>query len=195
MIGDLGKLRQRIDAGLSRLALARKSFFREKAELIDARTHKANVEEALTLTQRVAQELQETAHKRIATIVSEAIAAVFADDPEGSYEFKILFERKRNRTEARIAFFRDGKELDPIDDVGGGVLEVASFALRLSALLLANPPTRKIVVLDEPLAQLSREYQPVAAQLIERLSKELGVQILMVTHVPVLRIGTVVEVN
>ena len=191
----LSELRRRIDRDLSRLDSAKHTFFKEKAELDSAKEHKLDVLEALNIVQRVAQELQEKAHKRIATIVSEALAAVFANDPEGPYEFAIQFQRKRNRTEARLVFTRDGNEYDPSEDVGGGVLATASFSLRLSALLLSQPPLRRIVVMDEPLAQLSREYQPAAAALIEKLSKELGVQILLVTHSEHLKIGKVVEIE
>ena len=88
---------------------------------------------------------------------------------------------------------RGGYKLKP-SLTSGGVLEVASLALRLSSLMLTLPPARKFISLDEPFGALDAENKPRVAALLESLAKELDVQFLIVTHDPTFRIGKVIEI-
>lgn len=147
-----------------------------------------DLEEARTLLQAVVQQVQQQVHRRIASVVTRSLASVF-DEP---YEFVIHFEQKRGKTEAELKFLREGLEVDPLSASGGGVVDVAAFALRLSCLMLARPPLARVVVLDEPFKFVSREFLPRVASLLEVLAEELKVQIVMVTHIQELRVGDVV---
>lgn len=187
---ELLDLRRRMNAKLGRRAAAQAAHTQAVDDLEAAKVRIATCREAVALAQGVAQTVQEAAHRRVADIVSRSLEAVFED---GAYAFKIIFEQKRGRTEANLVFTRNGMELDPLASSGGGVVDVASFALRLSCLLLSRPPLRRLVVMDEPLKFLSAEYQPRARQLIEELAKELDVQFLIVTHLPAFQCGKVIE--
>lgn len=176
---DLREHRRRADNALATARAERAQARQERKALAAARAHLAAAKEARRIAQEVAAAVQEAAHARVADVVSRSLAAVF---DESAYEFKILFEAKRGRTEARLVFVRDGEEADPLSAAGGGAVDVAAFALRLSVLLLSRPPRRRLLVLDEPFRMLSREYAPRARLLLEMLSRELGVQIIMVTH-------------
>jgi DNA repair exonuclease SbcCD ATPase subunit len=139
----------------------------------------------------VAGEIQSTVCGCVAGVVSRCLEAVF-DEP---YEFKMEFVERRGRTEVDLKFVREGKEVDPVTASGGGVVDVASFALRLAALLLSGPKARRILVLDEPFKFLSRTYRPKIRQLLSDLASELSIQIIMVTHIEELQTGTIVEVG
>ena len=147
--------------------------------MTDAETELASTLEAQTLAQQIAQQVQEKAHRQIASVVTRSLRAVFAEDP---YEFIIQFERKRGRTEARMVFMREGKEVDPMMAAGGGVVDVAAFALRLSCLMLSRPPLRRVLVLDEPMRFVSANLRHRVRKLLEMLSKEMNVQFIIVTH-------------
>lgn len=146
--------------------------------------------EAQQVLQRLAQQLQQKAHHCIAEIVTRCLDTVFGDE---AYQFEIQFERKRGKTEAKLVFLRDGFEITPMDAAGGGVIDVAAFALRLACLVLSNPPVRRLLVLDEPFRFLSADYRPRVRHLLESLADDLEVQIVFVTHIPDLQIGEVVE--
>jgi DNA repair exonuclease SbcCD ATPase subunit len=137
----------------------------------------------------VAETIQEEAHDRIAGVVTRCLAAVF-DDP---YEFHIRFERARGRTEARLVFVREGREVNPTDASGGGVVDVAAFALRLSCLMLARPACRRVVVLDEPFKFVSADRRANVRAMLEGLAVDLGVQFIMVTHIEALECGTIIR--
>ena len=148
-------------------------------------------DEAQQIIQVVAATIQEEAHDRIAGVVSRCLATVF----EEPYEFRIGFERARGRTEANLTFVRDGMTVNPIDASGGGVVDVAAFALRLSCLMLSRPACRRVVVLDEPFKFVSADRRGAVRAMLEQLTADLGVQFVMVTHIEELKCGHVVEVQ
>lgn len=146
--------------------------------------------EALQICQVTAQAVQQQVHSRLASVVCRCLSTIF-DEP---YTFDLRFEMKRGRTEAVLVFIRDGIELrNPQDEAGGGVVDVAAFALRLAALMLARPQSRRVLVLDEPFRFLSAEYRPRVSALLTTLAAELGCQIIMVTHIPELTGDVTIE--
>lgn len=187
---NLIKARQKLNVKLNKYNLTREQVRKEKSELLRARQHLENVSEAQKIVQVVSAKIQETAHEQIASVVSRCLQAVF-DEP---YEFKIYFERKRGKTEARLVFTRGKMEVSPLEASGGGVVDVAAFALRLACLILTRPRLRRLLVLDEPFKHLSANYRPAICQLLTQLCDELGMQIIMVTHSTDFEIGKVIEI-
>jgi DNA repair exonuclease SbcCD ATPase subunit len=190
-MSHLDFLRKTTNKKLEQYRQAKQTYDREKAALEKAILCCENTIIAQEFLQRVAQSVQETAHEQIAGIVSRCLAAVF-DDP---YEFRILFERKRGKTEARLVFIREGHEVDPMTAAGGGVVDVAAFALKLACLLLTTPRPRKLLVLDEPFKHLSVEQTERVSEMLETLATDLGVQFIVVTHNKMLQAGKVIRLE
>ena len=145
-------------------------------------------EKSLSVLQSCAEQIQQTAHDELCGIVSRCLSAVF----ESPYEFKIEFTKKRSSTEANMMFCRNGETFDPLYTSGGGVIDVASFALRLSCLLL-QPRLRRLLVLDEPFKMLSAAHLPNVKALIEELHSETGIQFLIITHHEQLKVGEIID--
>lgn len=162
----------------------------ETERLEENRKRQEALKEAQQILQVLSQQVQQEAHERIASVVTRCLHAVF-DDP---YDFKITFERKRGRTEAVMSFVRNGLEIDPATAAGGGVVDVAAYALRLACVVLSRD-VRKLLILDEPFKMLSANYSERVAALIETMAKEMKVQHIMVTHNPDLKIGKVIEIG
>ena len=148
--------------------------------------HKAAMK-ARSLTQSFVQEVQDRTYGKIADVVTHCLQAVF-DDP---YTFKIIVDKKRGKAEARLVFVRDGEEFDPVEEAGGGVLDVAAFALRIATISTGKKQT---VFLDEPAKHLSKEYLPRFASLLETLSKTMNIQFILVTHSEDLACGKIVQI-
>ena len=161
----------------------------EESRLKNAQQGVLDVEQAQRIAQSVAQTIQQQAHEQIASVVSRCMEAVF-DEP---YEFKITFEQKRGKTEARLMFARSGTETDPMTASGGGVVDVAAFALRLACLIMSRPLKRRLLVMDEPFRFLSRDLRPRVKELLLTLAREMQIQFVMVTHDEILTVGKVVE--
>jgi len=172
-------------------AAAKAVLRRARQAVVDGEEELDATEEAQRVTQAIAETIQEEAHNRIAGVVTRCLATVF-DEP---YEFRIRFERARGRTEANLVFVREGLEVNPLDASGGGVVDVAAFALRLSALMLSRPARRRVVILDEPFKFVSAGYRDRVRAMLESLAPDLEVQFIFVTHIDELRCGHIVEVG
>lgn len=164
---------------------AEKAIIKDKItdleEKVESEKHKLEViEKSRVVVQKVAKDTQEQLEYRISNIVSLALASVFADP----YEFKVRFVERRGKTECDLLFVRDNEEYDPINDSGGGPLDVASFALRLAFWTMNK--TRPVFILDEPFKNLSVDLQEKCSEMVKILSEELGVQIIMVSHLPMI---------
>jgi DNA repair exonuclease SbcCD ATPase subunit len=135
-------------------------------------------EKAQAIIQKVAQDTQSQLEYHISDIVTMALDTIF-DEP---YKFKVNFVLKRNKTECELMFERDGEEIDPLPSSGGGVIDVASFALRIALWTLQNPKSRNTIILDEPFKFLSKDLLPRACELLQELRSKLNLQFIIVTH-------------
>jgi DNA repair exonuclease SbcCD ATPase subunit len=189
---DTSKLRQRTNRLLAEYTHASATVRDEQAHLVTAQAALTTAERVQEIIQTVAQSVQELAHTRIASVVTRCLEAVFGDD---AYEFRVVFERKRGKTEARLVFLRNGQELDPIEDSGGGCVDVAALALRLQSIFLARPPLRRVLILDEPAKFLSENHAPRFRALLEALAMEMQLQLILVTHNRKLVCGKVVDLS
>jgi hypothetical protein len=187
---NLQELRKKADRLNLEYLHARETVKEENRLFVDAQEKVRDLVEAQQVIQTVAQGVQEQAHARISGVVTRCLQAVFGP----MCEFRILFERKRGKTEARIVFMEDGHELPPKEAAGGGMVDVAAFALRLVSMSLTKPRLRKVLVLDEPFRFVhgagNRER---VAELVETMSEEYGVQVVMSTGFDWLKIGNVME--
>ena len=189
---NLIQTRKKVNSLLTNLQVAKKTSKQEKGNLQSAKQLLAYTIEAQDIAQQIAQTIQQQAHNRIAGGVSKCLEAVFVG--EDVYGFKIHFERKRGRTEARLVLTKNGNEIDdPLDFDSGGVCEVAAFALRLSCLILSKPRLRKVILFDEPFKSISVDYLDNVRILIDKLSKDFGVQFIIVTHITQLEPGKVIR--
>jgi hypothetical protein len=173
---DAAELRAVADRMAAELAHAGRALDDELAALTVAEARVVELSEAQRVILAVSQAVQQKAHGRVAGIVGQCLRAVF-DDP---YQFDIVFERKRGRTEARLVFKRRGHEVDPTEEGGGGVVDVAAFALRVACLVLTRPAIRPCLILDEPFKHLNgAEYQERAAAILHALAEEMNIQIIL----------------
>jgi DNA repair exonuclease SbcCD ATPase subunit len=77
---------------------------------------------------------------------------------------------------------KTGGEIDPMNASGGGVLDVVCFALRLACYTLETN-SNNVIVFDEPFRFLSADLRESACEIISKLSNQLSIQIIMVTHI------------
>ena len=183
--------RQKAETLAAKFTIAQAAQDAAKADLEAAESRAAATDEAQRHAQETAKAVQQLVHDRVASLVTRCLEAVFDE----RYEFDIIFEEKRGRTEARLVLRRGGSEIDPMSSVGGGVVDVVAFALRLACLLLHRPPLRRLLVLDEPFKYVGAADRARVRQLLEELTAELGVQFFIVTHMDELRLGTVVDMD
>lgn len=183
------QLRQRIDKLLSEYNHAKRTAEVETAALQLARDSVTAAEQAQQILQTIAADVQTNVHTRIASVVSRCLEAV-----DSNYSFRIDFVRKRGRTEAEVLFLKNGHELSPTESSSGGMIEVAAFALKVSSIIMSRPTLRRLLVLDEPFGGVAEELISKVRDMLEILSKEFSLQIILVTHNPSLTAGKVIRI-
>jgi len=174
---NLQEMKNIIEQKKGRLALLEEQLAKCQGEKEASSTMLDRTQKARALVQFVAQETQKKIEYQISGLATMALASVFPDP----YEVQLRFVERRNATEADIVFIKDGNETDDILNAGGGgVADVASFALRVA--LWSIKKTRPTFLLDEPDKFLHNpEYQEKASAMMKEICKRLGVQIIMVS--------------
>jgi len=137
-------------------------------------------EKALEIVKLVGLETQKQLQFHISNITSLAMESVL-DNP---YKLDVSFVERRDKTECDLTFTRDGMEekLNPLNATGGGVVDIASFALRIASWSLENPRSNNVMLLDEPMRFLSKDNQEKASLMLKELSKKLNLQFIIITH-------------
>lgn len=175
---DLNTLSRRVDQRTGErkaVEQAKKTLLASQAEALEQR---GDLDAAQIILQEVARITQEALEFRISELVTVALN-VFPEP----YTFRLQFEAKRGQSEAKIVLLTPtGEELDPMSAVGGGVIDMVAFSLRIGLWVLRQPRPRGVIVLDEPFRFLSRGLQPEAGKLIKELSTKLGLQFIIVSH-------------
>lgn len=160
--------RERLTAQLNKLKSQNKKIEREIKAF----------EQALYIVKEVGLQTQCQLQFHISDIGTMALDSIFPEP----YTLKAEFIERREKTECDLYFMRDGCILDPLAASGGGAVDVAAFALRVASWAMERPRSRNTLMLDEPFRYLSDCYLPEAGEMIKQLSKELGIQIILITH-------------
>jgi len=185
------EVRKRVNVLLGELNSTSRQHKEEEKSLEQAKKELEDIKEAQDIAQQVSQMIQQQAHQKIEGVVNECLKVVFGD----TYKFKIDFQRKRGKTEADLLLLKDGYEIgNAMDADSGGVVDLCSFALRLSCIALSKPHLRRIILLDEPFRNLDMQNRAKVGMLLEQLSKDFKMQFIVVTHESAFKMGKVIEI-
>ena len=136
------------------------------------------IEQARDIVNIVLQNTQQQIKSFIEEVVTLALSAVYGDE----YAFELEYIVKRNQSEANLWIVRNGIRFSPKEEVGGGINDVTSFALRLANWALMSPRPAGVFILDEPTKFLSVDLQPRFGELLKEVKNLLDVQIIISTH-------------
>jgi DNA repair exonuclease SbcCD ATPase subunit len=154
----------------------------EKQNYKQLKQRVADLEQAREIVREAAAKTQEQLQYHISDITSLALDIVF-DDP---YELVVEFVSRRNKTECDLFFRRKGMLIDPLESSGYGTVDVASLSLRVASWAMKEDKPRATVILDEPLRYLSTDHQQSASHMLKELADKLGLQLIIITHEPIL---------
>ena len=117
------------------------------------------------------------------SLVTEALSSIFEKD----IRFKINLYSYRNEPAIDVSVIENDLEIDPQKSCGGGLNDIISFVIKIIFIHLKK--SSKIIILDEPLKFLSRDYIEQSSNFIRDISKRMNVQIILVSHKPDLEIS------
>jgi energy-coupling factor transporter ATP-binding protein EcfA2 len=138
-----------------------------------------NHEKAREIIRQVGLATQKKLQYHISEVTTLALEAVFPNP----YELVVEFVERRNKTECDLLFKRNGKVRDdPMDESGGGTIDVAAFALRVASWSMERPRSNNVLILDEPFSRLKGQAaNRQVLEMVRKVSKQTGLQIIMVS--------------
>ena len=100
---------------------------------------------------------------------------------EPNLELKVNFVNRRNNVECDLLLHDKSYDfyVHPIEDVGGGIADITSFALRLVFKKISND-TRNILFVDEPFKFVSLGIPYI--DLLQMLKEKMKIQLIVLTH-------------
>lgn len=128
----------------------------------------------------VLSNLQENIHRRAVGKFEDCLTGMFRDIFPGEDKIVIDVGIERQQTSISISATNDGQLEDVLDGRGGAITNILSVGLRFIAL--KRTKLRPFIVLDEADCWLKPDRVPAFAKVIYQLSKELGIQVLMISH-------------
>lgn len=175
---NLEPYKNKILSDKAKRELYKESLTTKLRERQEAEQDMDDCSKARALVQSVSEELQSKIEYHISNLVTMAFASVLLEP----YEFKAKFVSRRGKMECDLLFVKNGQEVHPFIASGGGAIDVASFALR--AAIWSIRRTRPTMILDEPFRFVSVDLQERCSDMIKQISDTLGIQIIMVSHLP-----------
>lgn len=130
-------------------------------------------EKARAFFQVQAENTQREVSETLSVIITSALKSVFPDDYECVIEF--------TGSGAKL-YLKKGEDIieDPINSVGGGVIDIASFAARVAFIFLSG--SSRVLIADEPFKAVSSDLRVKIPEMLQLLSEKLGVQFIIVSH-------------
>lgn len=173
---DASAIISRYDEGVVELRMLQ-SQKQERVKAMEAHTLRlSSLEQAHVVILETAKRTQDILKFRIQELAQSSIDTIFP----GKYALRVDFNDKRDATECDIYLEEGGQRLDPKEQNGGGLVDVIAFALRIAAWSIGK--TRPTIIMDEPLKFLSAKYKPMLAEILQKMSHELNLQLIIITH-------------
>jgi hypothetical protein len=139
-----------------------------------------NLEKANILLQKLSEKQRKTACQKLQELCTYALQYSLGPN----YEMQIEMSKERGKPAADIYVLKKdtGTRTSPLDANGGGVVDIVSNAIRLVTMQVYEPFIDGPIFLDEPYKMVSKEFIPMVAELIAKMSADFGRQIIISTH-------------
>ena len=169
--------REKIQQAKGKLNLLQSQLQKQESIVKEKTEYLANLEKAQAFIQNVAKKTQEQLKYHIEDIVQLALDSIFPHE----YRFSIDLEVKYGKTSCNLIFKNNGYEIDIMKAAGGGVVDIASLALRVAIWSIGK--TDNVLVLDEPIKNIQpASLQMEAWDIIQKLSQQLNLQFIIITN-------------
>jgi len=144
----------------------------------DIQRHVSDLDKIRSVVIGIAEDEQQRVLSLCEQICSQGLSDVFETPTIVSFEQSIT----ANNPSLELVVTQEGKARDPLTAYGGGLVEVLSLLLRVCFVHIMRSQYMPVLILDEPLGRLSKLRLPLVGEMLNRLSEELSIQIIMVTH-------------
>jgi hypothetical protein len=158
--------------------LARRKFTQAKIKHKQLTQKLESLEKFKGLVILIAQQSLEETIQYIQNTVTLALQSVFGED----YSALIKLEQKRHQQEVYFILKKGELELELRQDVTAvGEIDVFTYGLRLAFFALEDN-CLPIMLMDEPLKNLSKDYLPQMGEVLKQMTDSLEMQQIIITH-------------
>jgi DNA repair exonuclease SbcCD ATPase subunit len=143
-----------------------------------ARNDLEDYTEALEIMNLVGILAQDEVRNLIQSLVTKVLQSIF----DGSYSFVVEDVVNRNKPESFLWVQIGDNKYSLKEELGGGVVDAVSFALRVVMWALSSPRTAEVIILDEPMKFVSKDKLLLLGQMLKSVSEELDIQFIVISH-------------
>lgn len=153
---------------------------RNQDKIKELEEKKAMNVKALAVLDKAIQIISANGIGKIESIVSDGLNLVFDQD------LQLILERKEGvKGDSYRIMVKQGDVIGPpIDTMGGGVVNVISFLLRV--IMIQRFKLNKVIILDEAFNNVSADHLPKVSEMLRSLCDDHGYTILSITQAPLL---------
>lgn len=157
------------------------------------RAEMAEIAAAHGLLLALADSARDVVRSRVEDVVTLALQSVFGDTMRFRFDVRAL----RGVVGMVPMVGYGGNVWMPLDEVGGGVVDVVAFALRVTLIVWRQPAARQVLIADEPFKHVSDDYLPNVAAMLRKLADATELQMVIVSHEPTIAASAdkVIEVS
>lgn len=165
---------------LSETLVQKRLLEEKKIELSDLLNKTKRKAAALSLAQDIMNEVGVLAQSEIKDVIEHLVSQALQFTHGPNYSFEIENRISRNQPETYMYVVIDGQRNSLKDELGGSVVDVVCFALRVVFWAIQVPRTEPVLLLDEPFKNGGK--QEALCQMIRYLADLLGIQFVIVTY-------------
>lgn len=151
-----------------------------KSELQIQLSEAAKRLEFLRVAQDIMNQVGVLAQSEIKDVIERLVSQALQFTHGSNYAFEIENRIVRNQPETYMYVVIDGQRNSLKDELGGSVIDVVCFALRVVFWAIQIPRTEPVLLLDEPFKNGGK--QEALCEMIRYLSDLLGVQFVIITY-------------
>lgn len=123
---------------------------------------------------------QQHSHQRSVGVYEELLSALVNEVLPGNRKIQMQLSTERSLPALEILSVKDGKPEDIMEGSGGSLVNIISAGLRIIAL--ARSSCAPFLLLDEADCWLSPLRVPQFGAIIGQVARDIGIQVLMITH-------------
>jgi hypothetical protein len=178
-------LREKVKQFNTRLEVTRNFKDKISQQLQESRQDMEDRQNVQNVLRMMAEKLSAESEEVTEKIVSLGLRDTFFDE-ELSFEVKHYISHGKPAIKLLLNDHKRGVKGDPLKAFGGGPASLIGVLLRVLSII-RQPGLARVIILDEPLIQVSEKYKSRAAAIIRRICDPvenggLGFSILVVSH-------------
>lgn len=139
------------------------------------------LEQCAVLLQKMSAHRREQTRKQLEQLGTMALQLSLG--PEYELILEVSEEKKKPVIEPYVLHLPTALKSSPTTENGGGIVDILAIAMRAMMLQMqSDPAIDGPIILDEPFKMVSEEYVPMIVTFLEKIAKDFGRQILLITH-------------